>query len=873
MRHRKSLTLLALFALAALSLPATAAAQGNLVCFSPNHTIQASFNGTYIRWEDNTFNDDGQVTDWNFNPYGSSTLTFFFNGAANGGVASSTSGGTWLVLGPGDVIDGSLTFNPGIAQPTAWNVGVDGYLGFRFACSSAGTCYGWAHITTTGPAGHPATILDYCFDSAGDAITIPGASTFVCNAPAEGFEDGVPPTGWTVETAEPSGPQWTTIALSGEEGNYTNGSGEAATVSSDRFDGAEFDTSLVTPAFDLTGFTTASVEYTANYQNLANYDYLDVDISTDGGATWTTLLSWNNDYGAFRAQPGEDVSIDLSAYAGQSGLMLRWRYYDPHTGDWNWYAQIDDVGLVCGQSAEEPNIDVSPPSLSETHATPQTTSQTLTIANTGQATLAWGIGEEPASVRPVVEALTVARAGSGGGGATPLPNPVPEAVVVDEGFDNVTALSGWLMGNHSSPLGASDWFQGNPSAFTAYDGAANAYIAANFQNADDGGDIDNWLVTPLINFSAWASLSFYTRTATNSQWADRLEVRVCTTGACTNFGSGYGQVGDFTTVLLTVNESLNPTGYPQTWTQFTSALPASGSGRVAFRYFVPDNSTNSNYIGIDRVVIDDGSAVACANPADVPWLSASPTSGTTAAGTSTPVTVTFDSTGLAAGTYNANLCVTSNDPNPGPGNGTNLVVVPVSLTVSGPAMHTVTASVGTPAGTIMPPSQTVAHGATATFTLTPDSGYAIDTVGGTCPAGSLAGNVYTTGPITADCEVVANFRQLTYTVTSSVGMPAGTIAPPSQTVAHGATATFTLTPDSGFEIDGVGGTCPAGSLAGNVYTTGAITADCEVVANFRPEAGPGPSVLEIPTLGPAGGALLGLLLAGLGLGTLRRRRA
>ncbi len=111
-----------------------------------------------------------------------------------------------------------------------------------------------------------------------------------------------------------------------------------------------------------------------------------------------------------------------------------------------------------------------------------------------------------------------------------------------------------------------------------------------------------------------------------------------------------------------------------------------------------------------------------------------------------------------------------------------------------------------------------------------------------------------------------------HTVTSSVGTPSGTIVPPSQTVAHGATATFTLTPAAGYEIDGVGGTCPAGTLAGNVYTTGAITADCEVVANFRPEAGPGPSVLAIPTLAPVGGALLGLALAGLGLGVLRRRR-
>jgi hypothetical protein len=73
--------------------------------------------------------------------------------------------------------------------------------------------------------------------------------------------------------------------------------------------------------------------------------------------------------------------------------------------------------------------------------------------------------------------------------------------------------------------------------------------------------------------------------------------------------------------------------------------------------------------------------VACDNPANVGWLSASPAAGSNAGGTNTPVTVTFDSTGLTPGSYNANLCVTSNDPNPGPGNGTDLVVVPVTLTV------------------------------------------------------------------------------------------------------------------------------------------------------------------------------------------------
>jgi hypothetical protein len=71
-----------------------------------------------------------------------------------------------------------------------------------------------------------------------------------------------------------------------------------------------------------------------------------------------------------------------------------------------------------------------------------------------------------------------------------------------------------------------------------------------------------------------------------------------------------------------------------------------------------------------------GVASACSSPADVPWLSVSPTSGTTAAGGSSDVAVTIDTTGLTVGdTYSAVLCVTSNDPV------TPLVEVPVEVTV------------------------------------------------------------------------------------------------------------------------------------------------------------------------------------------------
>ncbi len=79
-------------------------------------------------------------------------------------------------------------------------------------------------------------------------------------------------------------------------------------------------------------------------------------------------------------------------------------------------------------------------------------------------------------------------------------------------------------------------------------------------------------------------------------------------------------------------------------------------------------------------IAEDGGA-GCAAPGDVPWLAVSPAGGSTLAGSSHDVTVTLDSTGLADGTYGANLCVNSNDPDAAPGNGTAQVVVPVSLTV------------------------------------------------------------------------------------------------------------------------------------------------------------------------------------------------
>jgi hypothetical protein len=140
--------------------------------------------------------------------------------------------------------------------------------------------------------------------------------------------------------------------------------------------------------------------------------------------------------------------------------------------------------------------------------------------------------------------------------------------------------------------------------------------------------------------------------------------------------------------------------------------------------------------------------------------------------------------------------------------------------------YAVTATAGAN-GSITPSTRSANHGSTTTFTVTPNTGYHIESVTG-C-GGSLSGNTYTTGAITGACAVNASFAINNYTVTATAG-DNGTITPSTRSVSHGSTTTFTVTPNTGYHIESVTG-C-GGTLSGNTYTTGAITGACAVNASF-----------------------------------------
>lgn len=168
--------------------------------------------------------------------------------------------------------------------------------------------------------------------------------------------------------------------------------------------------------------------------------------------------------------------------------------------------------------------------------------------------------------------------------------------------------AGWTVKNLSEPPGTLAWFQGNEFVFPAQQGAPNSYLAANFESGAESSTISTWLILPTATYRNGDTLSFYSRTADLSEWPDRLEVRFSNVGG-TDVGTGATSVGTFSTLLISINPTLQVGGYPEDWTRYSatlSGLTGPASGAFAFRYTVTDgglSGANSNYIGIDTLRI------------------------------------------------------------------------------------------------------------------------------------------------------------------------------------------------------------------------------------------------------------------------------
>ena len=153
------------------------------------------------------------------------------------------------------------------------------------------------------------------------AICCAGALSAQTTVLSEDFNANiVPPAGWTTQN------------LNGapSAGWVSNGSGEA--YHADESGVGMCDNILATPAMDLTGLTEAYVHFNTFMGYISYLDSQSVDVSTDGGVTWTMIWS---DTGSNNL----DDMVDISAYAGQASVTVGFHY----VGDYAHNSMIDNV--------------------------------------------------------------------------------------------------------------------------------------------------------------------------------------------------------------------------------------------------------------------------------------------------------------------------------------------------------------------------------------------------------------------------------------------------------------------------------------------------------------------------------------------------
>jgi len=161
-------------------------------------------------------------------------------------------------------------------------------------------------------------------------------STTICNQLlSEPFDGTTPPPGWTVINNTTHG-GWE-FDDPHPRGNLTGGSGNFAIIDSDFLAiGNTEDTFLVSPVIDLSTVADPVLGFDSDYRDLNSV--ADVDLSIDGGATWTNVWA----HGGSDARGPSHVAVPIAAAAGKPQVQIRFHYQ----GTWAWWWEVDNFTIL-----------------------------------------------------------------------------------------------------------------------------------------------------------------------------------------------------------------------------------------------------------------------------------------------------------------------------------------------------------------------------------------------------------------------------------------------------------------------------------------------------------------------------------------------
>ena len=344
-------------------------------------------------------------------------------------------------------------------------------------------------------------------------------------------------------------------------------------------------------------------------------------------------------------------------------------------------SNLATVLITVTSNNPNPGLQVAPLSLESTQPADTTVTQTLHLTNTGGISLSWAIGHGPILTYQNGPLVNLPGGGLDGADASELQ--VIALGMHARGFGNslatgnrladefiITNVDGWTIDTISFYA----YQTGSPITSTMT--AVNLRIWDGPPNVPTSTIIFGNTSTNRMTHTTWSGVY---RTADNEDPDDDIRPIMANTVA--------------------INSFLSPGTYWLDWQ--TDGTLSSGPWAppiVISNVITTGNSLQLTSDGIWVAVTDSGTDTSQGFPFQITgqvsdceqpgWVSVTPDSNSLAAGTADQVSVTFNSSGLGAGTYTGELCLTSNDSN------NPFLRLPITLTSLAPAII-LTTTVGT----------------------------------------------------------------------------------------------------------------------------------------------------------------------------------